>query len=206
MRIIPIVEGHGEEDAVPVLLRRLQETIGDYSFQIAHPIRGTCSDLADAGKLAKKVAIALRQRECAGIFIIFDSDDRCPKKLAPRLHDSARNAAAGVPCELTMAHREFESWFLAAFESIRGSLPFVPNAAAPDDPEGRRDAKGTLTGLLPPGRSYSPTVDQAALARRFDLAAAYRASRSFRHCADAFFRLATVIGTAAHEWPPRDWR
>lgn len=206
MRIIPIVEGHGEEDAVPVLFRRLQEIIGDYTFQISRPIRGTCSELADVEKLAKKVAIARRQQECAGIFIIFDSDDRCPKALAPKLLDAARGAAAGVPCELAMATREFESWFLAAFESIRGSLPFVPNAAAPNDPENRRDAKGTLTRLLPPGRSYSPTVDQASLARRFDLAIAYRSSRSFRHCADAFSRLAKAIGNAPHAWPPSDWR
>jgi len=206
MRIIPIVEGHGEEDAVPVLLRRLQDTIGDYSFQVARPIRGTCSELADTEKLAKKVAIARRQQGCAGIFIIFDSDDRCPKTLAPQLLNSARRAAVGIPCELAMAHREFESWFLAAFDSIRAALPFVPDAAAPNDPESRRDAKGTLTGLLPAGRSYSPTVDQAALAQRFDFATAYRASRSFRHCADAFSRLAAAIGTASWEWPPRDWR
>ncbi len=206
MRIIPIVEGHGEVAAVPVLLSRLQKITGDFSFQIAEPLRWHCSELADEEKLAQKVAIARRQNECAAIFIFFDSDDRCPKTLAPRLLDSARRAAAGVPCELAMAHREFESWFLAAFESIRGSLPFVPNAVAPNDPENRRDAKGTLTRLLPPGKSYSSAVDQASLARRFDLAIAYRSSRSFRHCADAFSRLAKAIGNAPHAWPPSDWR
>ncbi len=206
MKLIPIVEGHGEVDAVPVLLGRLQDIIGDYSFQIARPIRGTSSELADTEMLANKVVMARKQQDCAGIFIIFDSDDRCPKRLAPKLIDSARKAALGIPCEVVMAHREFESWFLAAFDSIRGALPFVPHATAPGDPEIRRNAKGALTALLPRGRSYSPTVDQAALARSFDLAAAYRASRSFRHCADAFSHLAKGIGTFSWEWPPRGWR
>jgi len=196
MNIIPIVEGYGEVAAVPILLRRLQKITGDYSFQIAEPMRWHCSELAEEEKIAKKVAIARRRKDCAGILIIFDSDDRCPKSLAPKLAEAARRAA-DIPCELVMAHREFESWFLAAFDSIRDALPFVPNAVAPNDPETKRNAKGTLTDLLPPGRSYSPTVDQATLARSFDLAAAYRASRSFRHCADAFSRLAAAIGTSS---------
>jgi hypothetical protein len=51
--------------------------------------------------------------------------------------------------------------------------------APPPDPEAVRDAKGWLSDRTPRGRSYKPTVDQAALAQIFDLDLA-QGARSFR--------------------------
>lgn len=109
MNIIPIVEGYGEVAAVPILLRRLQKITGDYSFQIAEPMRWHCSELAEEEKIAKKVAIARRQKDCAGILIIFDSDDRCPKSLAPKLaaamNDSRRSIGSSIVSVFTRSFR-----------------------------------------------------------------------------------------------------
>lgn len=55
-----------------------------------------------------------------------------------------------------------------------------------------------------PGRSYSPTADQAALTARMDLAKAFRACRSFRKLVDAFGQL-LGLDREAGTWPPGVW-
>jgi len=67
---------------------------------------------------------------------------------------------------------EFESWFIAAAESIAGHSSLPSGLCAPADPESIRDAKGWLQKAMPPGRKYSETVDQPSLASTFDLNAA----------------------------------
>ncbi len=199
MTLVPIVEGYGEVKALPLLLRRLQERTGNYSLSIASPIRSTVSDLTNPEKLAKRVAFARSQEDCAAIFILFDADDLCPRERAPELLEVARTAARGTPCELVVAYREFESWFLASFDSVRTVLRFKPDAQAPIHPESKRNAKGQLTERLIPGRAYSETIDQVKLTASFDIDEAYRASRSFRHCVDAFERLVACVGTGSAE-------
>ena len=39
VKIIPIVEGHGEVAAVPVLLRRIAKRLNAYDVQVGKPIR-----------------------------------------------------------------------------------------------------------------------------------------------------------------------
>jgi hypothetical protein len=56
-----------------------------------------------------------------------------------------------------------------------------------------------------PGRIYSETRDQAALTDGFDLAAAYRACRSFRRLVNAFGIVASQAGATLGEWPPSSW-
>jgi hypothetical protein len=64
-------------------------------------------------------------------------------------------------------NREYEGWFLAASESLE--LPACEN------PEAIRDAKGWIKRAI---GAYSPTVDQAGMTARFDLAAARERSDS----------------------------
>jgi hypothetical protein len=45
MKIVPIVEGHGEQKAVPELLRRLQIEAACYDIQIGKPVRRHSSDI-----------------------------------------------------------------------------------------------------------------------------------------------------------------
>ncbi len=206
MTIQPIVEGYGEVEAVPVLLRRLQAECQAYDIRIGKPIRQHRSQLCQEVTLRKAAHLALLQPDCGGILILFDSDDGCPKDLAPLVQGWAREEAKDRPCAVVMAHREYEAWFLAAIESLRGKRGILPDAALHPNPEGPRDAKGELEARMPPGRSYSETADQPALTARFDMAAAYGRCRSFRRMISAFGFLAAHMGIALPEWPPASWR
>jgi hypothetical protein len=86
--------------------------------------------------------------------------------------DSVRN---GFPIAVILAKSEFESWFVAAAESLAGIAGLPLGLQAPADPESIRGAKEWLTASMLGTRSYSPTLDQPVLARQFDLASARRA-------------------------------
>jgi hypothetical protein len=111
-----IVEGHGEVQAVPVLLRRLASTLDPaLSLQVAQPIRVTKSKLLRPRELERTVELAARKVGSAGaIFILLDSDDDCPATLGPELLQRARAARGDVPIAVVLAKREFEAWFVVA--------------------------------------------------------------------------------------------
>lgn len=201
MRIQPIVEGEGDEAAFPVLLRRLQEQSGAFDLEILRPFRGKRSELVQETSLKRFVRLALL-RGCEGILILFDSDKECPKKLAPTLQGWAQTEARGIPCEIVMAHCEYETWFLASLESLRGRRGIRADAGPPSDPESIRGAKERLKAFM---TKYIPTDDQAALSALFDLAAAYRSCRSFRRLIRAFGIVASGAGASLQEWPPPSW-
>lgn len=91
---------------------------------------------------------------------------------------SARAARNDRDLAVVLADREFEAWFLASLESLRGKRGIRADAQWTGDPEAVRDAKGALRALTE--RSiYSPTVDQAALVSLMDLDQTRTRSRSF---------------------------
>jgi hypothetical protein len=101
-----------------------------------------------------------------------DSDGDCPKELAPALLARAEGAAGGrYPIGVVLPKCEFESWFIAAAESVAGYRGLKDGLIAPPNPESIRDAKGWLEKQMPPGGKYSEPVDQPALAGIFDLTA-----------------------------------
>jgi uncharacterized protein DUF4276 len=199
-----LVEGEGEERAVPLLLRRFREVSGAFSVDFGRPIRKHRSELVNESPLRRAVQVALRQeRGCDGILILFDADKDCPKDLVVRVQAWARAEAGRTPCEVVIAHREYEAWFLGSLESLRDRRNVRPDAVSHTDPESMRGAKGKLQSSML--RPYSETVDQPALTALFDLAAAHRTCRSFRRMAHAFGLLAAAAGAELGEWPPSTW-
>jgi len=191
VRIQPIVEGHAEVEAFPVLLRRLRNEIEAYAVDFLRPIRRKRSELVQEQPLRNAVRLALLKPECQAIVILFDGDDDCPARLAPVVQAWAQSEAGTTPCAVVIAHREYEAWFLA-------SLP-TPHPA----PESVRDAKGELADRL--GGSYLPTVDQPSLSETFDMSKAYPRCRSFRRLVKAFGELVRALGVALPAWPPPAW-
>lgn len=141
-------------------------------------------------------------QDCEGILILFDSDKDCPKQLAPILQAWARAESRELPCELIMAHCEYEAWFLASLEALRGRNGVRADAISPPNPESIRGAKEKLKAHM---ANYLPVRDQAALTARFDLSAAYRACRSFRRLVRAFGIVASQAGATLQDWPPSAW-
>jgi len=194
IQLVSIVEGQGEVEAVPLLVRRIAREIDPGLLVQAHPpFRIPRSKMIKPGVLEHYVDVAARRAGSAGVLlIVLDSDDDCPAELGPQLLGRARRVQGSLAISVTLAHREFEAWFLAAAESLRGQRGLIEGLVGPSDPEARRDAKGWLSAQMAEGRSYVPTLDQPALAALLDIAAARRRSPSF----DRFYREVTRLLTS----------
>lgn len=206
MKLYPIVEGFGEVEAVPVLLRRLLAEARCFNIEVGRPIRRTQSQFRSKEGVQTAVRLALLQPACAAVLILFDGEDVCPVDCAAQVRRWAHEAAAETPCDVVVAYREYETWFLSALESLRGRCGVCDDATAPEIPESKRDAKSALETFMPPGRAYSETGDQPSMSSMFDLQLAYQRNRSFRKLVkvvgDILVQLHLLVSTA---WPPANW-
>lgn len=196
LRLACIVEGHGERESVRTLVQRIvaEQSPGAY-IHVEQPLRIPKSRLLKIGELERAVELAARRAGANGaIFILLDSDDDCPAELGPQLLRRARAARGDVPIAVTVAKREFEAWFLAAAESLRGRRGLPVDLQAPPNPEEIRGAKEWLADRMTSG-SYSETLDQPALTDSFDLNAARRAD-SFDKCWREVSRLLAACANA----------
>ncbi|HEX5443824.1 MAG TPA: DUF4276 family protein [Pirellulales bacterium] len=206
MPIYPIVEGSGEITAVPVLLRRLRDASEIYTIDIGKPIQRKRSELVQEASLRRAVALALLKPACEAVLILFDADNDCPKALAPKLCQWAQAEARTIPCAVVLANREYEAWFLASLESLRGHRGIRADAQSFIDPESRRGAKEQLRSHMAPGKSYQETTDQAAMSQLFDMRLTFSRSRSFRGLVKAFGELTSAMGHRLDQWPPMNWK
>ncbi|MDE0458763.1 MAG: DUF4276 family protein [Chromatiales bacterium] len=202
MKIQPVVEGHGEAESVPILLRRLIDEAGAWQIGVGRPVRRTRHQLVHEPELTRSVGIALEQPDCGAILILLDGDDDCPAELGPCLQRVAAQAARGTPGEVVIAHREYEAWFLAGFDSLRGHKMLLGRAKTPRDPERPRDAKGRFERMMRRDTSYVEQVDQPKFSALFDLQSARLRSRSFRKLTKSFGSLLQACGHEIAAWPP----
>lgn len=205
MIVQPIVEGQGDEAATPVLLRRLVGVAEAWEIQIARPHRRKRSLLVQRDTLVSAIRVARLTEGCAAILVLLDADDDCPKELAPRLTQWAREAADPIPCEVVVANREYEAWLLAGIAPLLGTHGLLADTEPHPAPEIPRDAKGQLEARMSQASSYMPTVDQPRLTAGFDMPSAYRACRSFRKLVKAFGVILTAAGSKPGSWPPESW-
>jgi hypothetical protein len=104
-----------------------------------------------------------------------------------------------LPIAVVLAKKEFEAWFLAAAESLRGKHGLPNDLQSPAEPENIRGAKEWLTGLMPYGRSYAETTDQPAFTAIFDMSKARRAD-SFDKCYREIERMLKQLHDSTN-WP-----
>lgn len=177
---IPIVEGHGEVSAVRILLRRLGERFSpETPITVLPPIRRSRDRFLLEGELEKDVQLAAEKLTGPGaILIILDTDGDCPAELGPSVLARAVAARPDRTIRVVLAHCEYEAWFLAAAQSLRGRRGLSTELSVPEDPEAIRGAKEWLRRNMLGSRTYSETVDQPAFTALFDIDAA-RTCRSF---------------------------
>ncbi len=190
---VPIVEGHGEVQAVPLLLRRIAGEAGGQGVAVGvnPPIRIKAgSFLNDEAYFRRYVSLAAgKARQSAGVvLILLDCEDECAAELGPRLLAQAADVAADVATLVCLAVREYESWFLVAARSLRGQNGLPVDLDPPADAENIRDAKGWLSERMP--GKYDPIVHQERFTAVFDLVVARHGSRSF---ARLFDRVSSAI-------------
>lgn len=113
LEIVCIVEGHGEVQALPVLIRRIRP-----DASVLRPLRVTKSQLLSANGLENGVKTAATLVASANlILILMDADKDCPAQLGPSLLQRAKSARGDRNIVVVVAKVEFENWFLAAAKS-----------------------------------------------------------------------------------------
>ena len=176
----PIVEGHGETEALPLLIRKIFAESSPHVIPVINPpIRvKSGSFLNDPEYFRKYVSLGAAKAAHGGgeLLILLDCEDDCPATLGPSLLARARTVRSDVPTTVVLAHREYETWFLAAAESLRGCAGLPGDLAPPADPEQIRGAKEWLGRQM--DEPYDPIIHQAAFTTRFDLSQA-KANPSF---------------------------
>ncbi|MEV6607503.1 DUF4276 family protein [Kutzneria sp. NPDC051319] len=186
--IAPVVEGHGDAKAFPVLLRRIGWEL-NWPMNVAQPFRVPRSKLADPGRLAEVVmAASAAVSGAGGVVVLFDADDDCPCRLRESLDETARATFAST--ELVFANREFEAWFLASLPSLRSHASVGDDASFDGDPELPRGAKERLAKVML--ETYHETLHQTKFSSLIDLETTWRNSRSFRRLISALQGLLEV--------------
>jgi len=173
--IATIVEGHGEVEAIPVLIRRLRP-----DAICPRPVRVKRQRVLMPGELERHARIAdagiVDRGGLGGVLLVLDADNACAATDGPILTGRLRAALPHRPVACCLAVREFESWLLAGLDS---------------QPEATDEARGGKAALIRALGEYAPTVDQPKCAARMDIDRASALSRSFRHFAEAVVRLAS---------------
>ena len=196
--IVPIVEGDGEVEAVPLLLRRvLRERHSRYDIRIQKPInaRGKTKLLRKFGSFLE---YARRDQECNAVLVLLDGDDDCPRDLATDLAQTAAGLNMGVPVAVVCAHREYEAWFVASLDSatgdnIRATLGLSETAVHEGDVESIGSPKGWIQVRMPQSSGYKETQDQPALTPFIDIEHTQGRSRSFQRLCHAVEELLDAI-------------
>jgi hypothetical protein len=201
--IVPIVEGQGEVEAVPLLLRRVLAEGAHYGTTVAKPFRVSRSKVVKAGELEKAIQLAATSRDDAGsILVILDSDDDDPATLIEALKKRGE-AVTHLPVEVVAAVKEYECWLLGGKESLRGVCGIRSDASNPPAVETIRDGKGRLEANMTDNRRYVEVVDQPRLSAHLDIPMAAGNAHSFAELLAAVAHLIEAMGDSAGS-PPED--
>ena len=190
--IVPIVEGPGDERALPVLLRNVFSELHS-RFDLSFPVVKSNGRQKLEREFGKFLQYAANRPDCEGILVVLDADNDCPVEVASALKSKADSSGISHPIQIVCAHRSYESWFLASIETIRGTGGISDSASIEGRVEDIANPKAWLTDQMPRGRRYKETTDQPALSSRISIELAYANSRSFRQLCIAVKRLIDSI-------------
>lgn len=180
--IASIVEGDGEVHALPILLRRMNQWRPAPEYpQVLPPIRVHRDRFINReDEFRKQLLLAAAKCGDEGwILVVLDADDDCPASLSTTLYARAKQHVPHRRLSVVLANREYESWLIAAAQSLDGHRGFRCPSEHTTDAEAPRDAKGWLRRQMESG-NYSVVLDQPAFTAKFDLQQAHDNSRSFR--------------------------
>lgn len=188
LRVIPIVEGHGEVDAVRTLLRRVwKELLGGDFVDVLQPIRQKrdrlVSDRFNDLCAAVNLAVGkLRNAPADGIpglvLVLVDAEEEASCQLDPSLLERSKACRPDVDLTCVVAMPCFETWFVAAASSLAEHLDTSEDATLPESPERDRLGKGWVKQRIRSPK-YSETVDMPRLTAAMDLNLCRQRSPSF---------------------------
>lgn len=185
LRIAPIVEGHGEDGAIRILLERIwYEMLGGEYVKVLKPLRGSRFKLVQAKELERALNLVvskLRSSDSSDpsmVLVLLDAESDLPCILGPEILAHARRIRADADISCVIANIQYETWFVAAAESLESFLDLSESKPLSDTPEQDRKGKGWIKQRFR-GVKYSETVDQPAMSQAMDLKLCRRRSPSF---------------------------
>lgn len=199
LRLAPVVEGHGEERSVRILLERIwHELLGGEYVEVMKPVRQPRDKLVnDREVLLSAIDLAdinLKYRSVSGtaspavILVLLDAHGDLPCELGPRLQAVVADERPHLDVACVVANLEYETWFVAAAESLTGFLELEPGEV-PDEPEVSRSQKAWVEARFR-GTKYSERLDQPRMTAAMDIALCRRRSPSFdKLCRELEMRL-----------------
>jgi hypothetical protein len=186
LRVAAIVEGHGEYECIRHLLTRIwHELLGGEYIDVLQPIRQKRQQLVKENGLERAIELAALKLAGAppdstplAILVLVDADQDLACRLGPKLLASVKTARSDIDAICVVANVEYETWFVAAAESLQDHLYLPADAPIPDAPEQQRLGKGWIERHFK-GTKYSETQDQPAMTAKMDLALCRQRSPSF---------------------------
>lgn len=201
LRVFCIVEGHGDVESFPILVRRIaNEILAYYDISVEQSYRlpkGKITKIDDLGPALELASRRLRERsgpgDCNLILVTRDADNDCVVEVAQTLKELCAETIAGPIARIAIADEEFEAWLLAGAEGLRTHRDCRGDFDLPGNVDDLKSPKAIFEGLiLKAGRSYSETVDQPKFAASMALDELARArSRSLRHLVSTIQRAIT---------------
>ena len=202
LQVAPIVEGQGEVNSLRILLHRIwTELLGGEYIKVHPPIRQNRSTLASGGRIQTSAVERIVQiadskikvdsnimGDPALILILLDADHDCPARLGPRLLESAKSALPHRDIACVLINVEYETWFVAAAESLSEYLN-LKDGKLPEHPEKTRQGKAWVKNRF--RGDYKEASHQPALTRAMNLENCRQRSPSFdKLCRDMGKRIA----------------
>lgn len=180
------VEGKGEQEAAPRLLKALWKHLGLTPF-VEWTVLKQDTNFKDPEFLALQAQrLELRNGRFQALMVIYDADHKesgqlmCPKEHGPISANVLRKANLPIPSAVVLPWKEYEHWILASMPQWAGQKVIDPRtrlelttvletAVSAHDDLHHRDGKHPIGSRLAVG-SYRPTEHQSALTAMLDFA------------------------------------
>lgn len=181
-----IIEGAGDDAALPILLRRHLQDKSDFRDVLGKgiPIKGV-SNATKVDGIEGYVSAAASRPGCLGILVVLDTDESAPSELEQALRDRIMGRVA-QPFVVACAERDYEDWLYASVETLElGEIVYN---------EGTRGALAIEEAVKHlTGRSYTKPIWQPRLTHRMDIPLARSRSPSLDKMLSEFDGLMTAI-------------
>ena len=202
-RPILVVEGAGDREALPVLIRRVLDEHKVYDVRTAPNPKTNLeiNKLRRAGELERYMRYAERE-DSDGVILALDCDDFCPVTIAREFSDRIKEMKIEKRTAIVLFKAEFESMFLFSYEDIKQAYPeFGWRGGSVPETEDIRNPKKILSEMMDYNRAYKETRDQARFASIISLGTLRACSRSFRHFENALLWLVADNISETHVYP-----
>ena len=171
--ILPIVEGHGEVEAIRTLLQRVwNELLGGNYIHVLRPFRVPKGKILKEEELIRYLKLAelkLDQEQKyvkRAILVLFDADADLPCILAKQVLEMIAASGLQTPSFCVIANKEFETWFVASADTMPNEFSDLEGGVAE---MAELEGRGKLWVKEHFQRHYSETADMPRLTKQMDL-------------------------------------